>query len=67
MVSFKRLKSNENFNVIILAVGHNEYRSLTLKKFSNISVKSKKKIFADLKNIYKKNSILKFNFDYMSL
>ena len=63
MVDFDRL---EDVDSIIVAVGHNEYRSLGATDLKRM-VRSEKPVLADIKGLYERESLSKFGFTVFRL
>ena len=63
LVDFDRL---EDVDSIIVAVGHNEYRSLGATDLKRM-VRSEKPVLADIKGLYERESLSKFGFTVFRL
>ena len=55
-----------NLDAIVVAVGHNQFRSMPVDMFVGLC-RTKKTVFADLKGIYKKRDFAHHDFDLFRL
>ena len=56
-----------NLDAIIIAVGHKEYRALSLEQICNFKKKNKKCIFGDLKSLFEKQFLAEAGFEVFRL